>query len=288
MEARKEKLKYVAAVVLYGTVGLFLRHIALPSEAVAFCRGSIGAISILLWLRARGRTPDRAAIRANLRWLLASGFFLGLNWIFLFQAYLRTTVAVASLCNYMAPILVVAAAPLLLREKPEGKKLLCVLAALLGIFLVTGARGGGSGSGVAMGLLGALCFAAIVICNKKLKDISGFDRAVVQLAVSALTILPYLFANNWGQSLLPDLRSALLTLMLGVVHTGLAYVFYFSAMGALPVQTVAILGYLEPVVSVLCSALFLREPLSPAGWVGAVLVIGAAAASEVMDGKKPK
>ena len=270
MELRKEKLKYIVAVVLYGTIGMFLRCIALPSEAVAFCRGSVGAISILLYLRAKGRTPDRAAIRANLRWLLASGFFLGLNWIFLFQAYLRTTVAIASLCNYMAPIIVVAAAPLLLREKPEGKKLLCILAALLGIFLVTGVRG----------------FAAIVVCNKKLKDISGFDRAVVQLAVSALTILPYLFANNWGQSLLPDLRSGLLTLMLGVVHTGLAYVFYFSAMGALPVQTVAILGYLEPVVSVLCSAVFLRESMSPAGWVGAVLVIGAAAASEVMDGKK--
>ena len=288
MELRREKLKYVVAVVLYGTIGMFLRYIALPSEAVAFCRGSIGAVSILLYLRIKGRLPDRAAIRANLRWLLASGFFLGLNWIFLFQAYLRTTVAVASLCNYMAPIIVVAAAPLLLREKPDGKKLLCILAAMLGIFLVTGVRGGGTASGVVMGLLGALCFAAIVFCNKKLKDISGFDRAVVQLAVSALTILPYLFANNWGQSLLPDLRSGLLALMLGVVHTGLAYVFYFSAMGALPVQTVAILGYLEPVVSVLCSALFLRESMSPAGWAGAVLIIGAAVASEVMDGKKRK
>jgi RarD protein len=286
MDLRREKLKYVAAVVLYGTIGMFLRYIALPSEAVAFWRGSIGALSILLYLRFRGGTPDREAIRKNLRWLLASGFFLGLNWIFLFSAYIHTTVAIASLCNYMAPIIVVALAPLLLREKLEWRKLLCVLAALIGIFLVTGLRGGGTTRGTVMGLLAALCFAAIVICNKKLRDIGGFDRAVVQLAVSALTILPYLMARNWGQSLLPDLPSALLTLMLGVVHTGAAYCLYLSSMGALPVQTVAILGYLEPVVSVLCSAVFLRESMAPAGWVGAVLIIGAAVASEVMDGRK--
>ena len=148
------------------------------------------------------------------------------------------------------------------------------------------AASGGAVSGAVLGLLAALCFAALVICNKKLRDISGFDRAVVQLAVSALTILPYLLLHNRGSSLRPDLPSLLLTLMLGVVHTGLAYVLYFSAMGALPVQTVAILGYLEPVVSVLCSALFLRESMSAAGWAGAILIIGAAVASELLEGKK--
>ena len=286
MELRAEKLKYVAAVVLYGTIGMFLRRISLPSEAVAFCRGVLGAVSILLWLLLRGKRPDREAIRRNLPRLLASGVLLGFNWIFLFAAYVRTTVAIASLCNYLAPILVVAVSPFLLREKPEGKQLLCILAAFLGIFLVTGFRGGGAVSGAVLGLLAALCFAALVICNKKLRDISGFDRAVVQLAVSALTILPYLLLRNRGSSLRPDLPSLLLTLMLGVVHTGLAYVLYFSAMGALPVQTVAILGYLEPVVSVLCSALFLRESMSAAGWAGAILILGAAVASELLEGKK--
>jgi drug/metabolite transporter (DMT)-like permease len=73
--------------------------------------------------------------------------------------------------------------------------------------------------------------------------------------------------------------------MLGVLHTGVAYCLYFSGMGSLPVQTVAILGYLEPVVSVLCSAFFLREAMGVSGWIGAVLIIGAAVVSETMHSR---
>ena len=283
-----ERVKYITAVVLYGTIGLFLRYVALPSELVAMCRGVIGAAFILIYLAARHTRPDGRAIRANLKWLLASGFCLGLNWVFLFAAYMKTTVAIASLCNYMAPIIVILVAPLLLREKLDVRKLPCVAAALIGIILVSGVTSvsGFDPTGVALGLAAAVCFVCIVLCNRRLRDISAMDRAVVQLVVSALTILPYVIVHNRGTVLTFDLRSVLIILLLGVVHTGAAYCLYFSGMGNLPVQTVAILGYLEPVVSVVCSAFFLRERMTKWGWLGAFLVIAAAAVSEFVPTKK--
>lgn len=283
----REKLKYVAAVLLYGTVGTFLRFVALPSEMVAFFRGLIGAVFILLALLFRGKRPDRAAIRRNGRWLLLSGVCLGLNWLFLFAAYVETSVAVASLCNYLAPVLVIAAAPLL-RERLDKRKLPLILLALIGIVLVSGVLGGGGGSlkGVLLGLAAAVCFAAIVLCNRRLRDISPMDRSLVQLALSAATLLPFVLVKSWGHWPAPDLGSVLIVLLLGAVHTGFAYCLYFSGMGSLPVQTVALLGYLEPVVSVLCSAFFLAEPLTPLGWLGAALILGAAAAGELLPEKK--
>lgn len=280
----RERLKYITAVVLYGTIGMFLRFVSLPSEVVAMARGLLGSAFVYLYLRLRGDRPDWAAIRRNLRLLLLSGFMLGLNWIFLFAAYETTTVAVASLCNYMAPLIVILAAPLVLRERLNKKKLPCVAVALLGIVLVSGVADGGLGNpaGVALGLTAAGCFVCIVLCNRKLRYIRAMDRALVQLAVSALTILPYALVHNWGTALQADLRSLLVVLMLGLVHTGAAYCFYFSGMASLSVQTVAVLGYLEPVVSVLCSALFLREPMTPAGWVGSALIVGAAVVSELI------
>ena len=280
----RERLKYVAAVVLYGTIGMFLRFVSLPSEAVAMARGVLGSVFIYLYLRVKGDRPDRAAIRRNLRLLLLSGIMLGLNWIFLFAAYETTTVAVASLCNYMAPLIVILAAPLVLRERLNRKKLPCVAAALLGIVLVSGVADGGLGNpaGVALGLAAAACFVGIVLCNRKLRNIRAMDRALVQLAISAATILPYVLIHNRGVPLQTDLRSLLVVLMLGLLHTGVAYCFYFSGMASLPVQTVAVLGYLEPVVSVLCSALFLREAMTPAGWLGAALIVGAAVVSELI------
>ena len=283
----REKLKYVAAVLLYGTVGTFLRFVALPSEMVAFFRGLIGAVFILLALLIRGKRPDGAAIRRNGRWLLLSGVCLGLNWLFLFAAYVETSVAVASLCNYLAPVLVIAAAPLLLRERLDKRKLPLIFLALIGIVLVSGVLGGGGGSlkGVLLGLAAAVCFAAIVLCNRRLRDISPMDRSLVQLVLSAATLLPFVLVKSWGHWPAPDLGSVLIVLLLGAVHTGFAYCLYFSGMGSLPVQTVALLGYLEPVVSVLCSAFFLAEPLTPLGWLGAALILGAAAAGELLPEK---
>ena len=277
-----ERIKFITAVVLYGTIGLFLRQVTIPSEIVVLCRGIIGSAFILVYLKLTDRHIDITAIKNNSRWLLLSGIFLGLNWGFLFAAYMHTTIAIASLCNYMAPLIIILIAPVVLHEPLNTKKLPCVAAAFIGIILVSGFWEGAVGklSGVLLGLSSALCFVGIVICNRKISKISSFDKAVVQLAVSALTILPYALLKNYNAVLSWDMKSILFIFILGIVQTGIAYCFYFSGLGSLPVQTIAVLGYLEPVVSVFCSAFFLNESMSVAGWIGAVLILGAAVISE--------
>ncbi len=284
MDLTLERIKYIIAVVLYGTIGMFLRQVSLPSEIVVLCRGTLGALFICAYLKSRGRRIDRSAIRANRSWLLLSGVCLGLNWIFLFAAYIHTTVAIASLCNYMAPIIVVLIAPLALREPLDKRKIPCVFAAFIGIILVSGFWKGEAGGsfGILMGAAAAACFVVIVICNRKMRGINAYDKAVVQLAVSALTVLPYVLIRNCGASLDWNARSVVIILLLGLIHTGAAYCLYFSGMASLPVQTVAVLGYLEPVVAVLCSALLLQEKMGLAGWIGAILVLGAAVIGERM------
>ena len=288
MRAAAERAKYIAAVILYGTIGMCLRWVQAPSELAALCRGVIGAVFILLYQRLRGRHPDRGAIRKRLPLLILSGVSLGLNWIFLFAAYMKTTVAVASLCNYLAPVIVILIAPAVLREKLDLRKIPFVLLALGGILLVSGVleNGGGETAGVLLGLAAALFFVLVVICNRKLREVPALDRSMLQLAVSAATILPYVLLRNGIAMSGIDLRSWGIILLLGVVHTGLAYCFYFSGMSSLPVQSVAILGYLEPVVSVLCSVLFLHESMTPAGWIGAALVLVSAAVSESLPEKR--
>ena len=288
MNPVRERIKYVTAVVLYGTIGYFLRFVSLPSEIVVFCRGFIGCLFLLAVKAVKKERTDREALRKELPWLILSGILLGLNWIFLFRAYVLTTVAVASLCNYMAPVLVILAAPALLHEPLDRRKLPLMALALAGIVLISGILGGEKASlpGVIMGLLAALCFTGIVLCNRKMGPVPLYDKAFVQLAVSAATVLPYLLARNIGQELTLDLRSAAIILLLGIVHTGAAYCFYFAGISSLPVETVGLLGYLEPVVSVLCSVLLLRESMSPAGWIGAALILTAAALSELLPGER--
>lgn len=282
------RVRFIAAVMLYGTLGAIVRFIALPSEVVVLFRGVFGSLLVWLFVRMRGDRLDRGAISANKRWLITSGICLGLNWIFLFAAYAHTTVAIASLCNYMAPIIVIALSPVVFGERIGPKWLACVVSAFVGIMLVSGVFGtsatGFDPVGIALGLAAAAAFVGIVICNKKIVGVGAFDKVVVQLGCSAATVLPYALVRNGGLPLAGvDARSWLLLACVCVVQTGLAYVFYFGAMGELPVHEIALLGYIEPVESVLLSALFLHEPLGVAGAVGAALVLGAAAAGEVME-----
>lgn len=283
-DLKKAKIEYIAAVLLYGTIGLLVQFIKAESEFIVLCRGIIGTLTILCFMQIRRHPVDIAGIRRNFLLLTLSGVSLGLNWIFLFIAYRITTVAVASLCNYMAPVIVIALSPFVLKEKLTLPKALCVAVAFVGIVLVSGLIEGDAQdvnlSGIAMGMLAAAAFVGIVLCNKKIGQIDPMTKSAYQLLVSAAVVLPYVLIKNGGIPFVTDGTSVLLILVLGIVQTGIAYIFYFYGMGVLPVQSVVILGYLEPVVTVLTGVLILRQPISPLGILGAVLILGAAMCSE--------
>lgn len=274
----------IASMVIFSTIGLIRRSIPLPSATLAFLRGLIGMISLVVILALLKKPFDRAAIRKRLVWLLLSGALLGLNWILLFEAYAYTSVAVATLCYYMAPIFIILASPFLLKEKLSAAKLACVAAALAGMVLVSGALGtGGSVSlrGVALGLAAAVLYAAVVLCNKRLTGLDAYTKTIVQLGTSAIVLVPYLLLQGpaaFAVTVTPTLVA--LVLVAGIVHTGLAYALYFGSIGGLPAQTVALFSYIDPIGAVLLSALVLREPMGLAQALGAVLVLAAAVASE--------
>lgn len=281
------KLRLVAAMLIFGTIGLFVRYLNLPSGMIACVRGLVGTLVLLLIMAFLRKRPSLAAIKKNLLRLLLSGAFIGFNWILLFEAYRYTTVSTATLCYYMAPIFVVLGAALLLRERLTVRKLACVLVALVGMVGVSGMAENGlptlaEAQGILFGLGAALLYASVMLLNKGLREIGAYDKTVVQLAAAALVILPYTLAVEGGGAWLSlDLPTLLLLLLVGVVHTGLAYFLYFGAMGGLHAQTVAILSYVDPAVAVLLSMLVLREGMTPLGLGGAVLVLLAALVSEL-------
>ncbi len=279
------KFNVVLSMFIYGTIGIFVRYIPLPSATVSMFRGLIGAPYLFLLLLMKKSKISFAAIKENLFRLALLGTMLGVNWIFLFESYRYTSVATATLCYYLAPIFIVAASPFVLKEKMTAKKLICIGVSLLGMVFVSGVAEKGIPSldeikGVLFGVSAAILYAAIVINNKKLHNISAYDRTVSQLIISAVVLLPYnaLSGNLEGLSFSP--LTIILLIFVGIVHTGLSYYLYFGAMERLSAQTLAILSYIDPAVAILISAFVLKEPLGIFGIIGAVLIIGAAIISE--------
>lgn len=286
MSKSKATLSYVSALVIYGTLGWVLSFIDVPSEVIALGRAAFGSLFILIMLCATKRGFNGAMVRANLGWLALSGLSLGLNWVLLFAAYRATTVAVASLCNYMAPVILIVVAPIVLQETLSIEKALCAGVAVFGMLLLSGVLSGGAegvtGTGVMLGLAAAVAFVVMVLGNKKMSPMPVLEKAAVQLVFAMVATVPFVLMRNWGMALHTDGLSLVLMLVIGLVHTGFAYCLYFGALEHLKAQTIAVLGYVEPAVSVLCSAFLLHEPLSLLGWLGAALIIGAAAVSEIV------
>lgn len=279
--------KFIITMVGYGSIGLVLAFVPFSTEVVVLCRAMVGAATILLLITALKHRVDLAAIKSHLPVMIGSSLCLAFNWLCLFAAYRLTTVAVASVLNYLAPILLVVAAPFLFHERITAKKAVCVGVAFVGVALVSGVFGGlAEGTdplGIVLAIAAAFCFAGIVTFNKHLVGVDPLDKTLVQLFLAGLWLIPFAIVVGPAPEVPVAVDPAIglgALLFVGVVLTGLVYVWYFDAIATLPVQTVAVLGYLEPVVSVLTSALILGEPLTPAGLVGSILVIGAALAGE--------
>jgi len=281
----KAKLALLTSMVIFGTIGIFRRYLPLPSGMVAFVRGLIGTLFLLFLLGVKKQRVSGAAVRKNLWVLLLSGIFIGFNWILLFESYQYTTVATATLCYYMAPILVIFGSALLLRERLTKKKAGCALVALMGMVLVSGVletdfSGLAEMKGVFLGLGAALLYASVILLNKKLREINAYDKTIVQLAAAAAVLFPYTFlVENWSGVTWSPLILGMLFLV-GVAHTGLSYALYFGSMEGLKAHTIALYSYLDPIVAIVLSALFLQENMSISGIVGAILILGATMISE--------
>ncbi len=286
----RARVSLFTAMGIFGTIGIFTHYIPLPSSVIALVRALVGTLFLGAGMLLRRRLPDFAAAKRDLLPLLASGFFLGFNWILLFEADKYTTVASATLCYYMAPVLTVIASAIFWKEKLTPKRICCGIAAFVGMIFVSGVLTSAEAGfkGILLGLAAAVFYAGVVLCNKCMKALSGTDRTFWQLAVAGVMLLCYTLFTVDFPSLQWDGSAVLLLAFVGVVHTGIAYTLYFSAMPHLPTFTVAIGSYLDPILAVLLSALFLREPMGFGGIVGAVLILGSAIVGEVDFGSFKK
>lgn len=282
----RAKRDLIFSVSVFGTIGIFVRWIGLPSSVIALVRGAVGAAFLLLLAHFRHAPIDRAALRRRWQLLLLSAAMMSFNWITLFEAYRYTTVATATLCYYMAPIFVTLISPVLLKERLTARKLLCVFLALAGMVFVSGVpQSGLPGPSEAKGILLALCsaalYAGVILINKYLAGVPAYDRTLLQLACAAAVMIPYILLTEDLSAMSVTPLGAVLLLIVAVFHTGWCYALYFGSMTVLSAQTVALFSYIDPIVAILLSALLLREPLGWSGLLGAALVLGSTLVSEL-------
>lgn len=291
----KDKLSLLAAMIIVGSIGIFVNYINLSSAVIACSRAVIGTLFILIVMFVKHEKVNWQAVKKNLLWLSLSGIALGFNWILLFEAYRYTTVSVATMCYYMAPVFVVLLSPIVIKEKLTLVGVLSTVIAVIGAVLISGVAGlpgnsfeGTDLRGVGFGLSAALLYCSILFLNKKISGQKSLEKTFCQLFISAVVMIIYVLLTQDLSKIIFTTQSILLLFVVGIIHTGIVYVMFFQAIGKLPAQTASIISYMDPVTAVFLSVIILHETLFPLQLVGTVLILGATLFHELWLYRKRK
>ena len=271
------RLKLTASMVIFGTLGIFTRNIAVSSGELALYRAILAAGLILVYLAAGRKPIPFKKIRRELPLLLLSGMAMGVNWVLLFSAYRFTTISMATLSYYFAPVIVILACPILFHERMTAKEILCFVMSTAGLVLIIGAGGAGNGTdliGVLFGLGAAAFYAAVILMNKFIRQVTGIHRTLIQFAGAILILLPYVGLTGGFHLEVLDGTGWVCLLVVGLVHTGVTYCMYFSALKDLSGQETAVLSYMDPLVATLISVLVLGEPMALTQALGGAMLLG--------------
>ena len=276
-QLKSPRMMLITSMTIFGTLGLFVRNISVSSGELALYRAVLAALLIALYLGVTKQKIPFANIKKEVPLLLASGVSMGINWILLFEAYKYTTVSVATLSYYFAPVIVTVVCPILFREKLTGKQIICFLMSTLGLVMITGIGEIGGGTdiiGILFGLGAAVFYATVVLLNKFIKNVEGIHRTFLQFLSSIVILIPYVIMTSGITLGNLDEIGWVNLLIVGLIHTGVTYCMYFSSLKELPGQKAAILSYIDPLVAVLISVTILGETMTLWQVIGGILILG--------------
>lgn len=288
----KEKIYFVLSMIIFGAVGVFAKYIDLTSSEIALFMSLIGSLFLLIICISTKHKISWQNMKKNAIALFIASIALSGNWIFLFQSYKETTIANAALSYYIAPVLVIILSPIVLKEKLSLKKVIGVGIALLGLYLIMKSSGMEAEAteqnllGIFYGLIAAGFYAILTLVNKFIRNMSGIENTLIQLVLSFVMLLPYVFFTDGFKLFQIAGDSVILMLILGILHGGIGFYLFFSGMGGLKGQSIAILSYIDPLTSLFISALVIGEKMTLLQITGAALLLGSTLISEVSRNRK--
>ena len=287
------KIWLIISAVMLGFIGIVTYGLPFEGELVSLSRSAVGGLFVFAFCLVTKRKMNMELVKKNAVLLILSGAALGINWVFLFEAYKLINVSITTVCYYLAPVIVTAVSPFILKEKLNAGNVACVLTALLGLILVTGLGTEMTEYtilGVIYAVSAATLYASIIIMNKKMAGLGGIERTVFQLGTSAAVMLPYAFfvgAFPTGETSIGS-GDILNLLFLSIVLTGIVYLIFFSVVDKVKTQTISVILYIDPITAIILSSLILSERMSPIQIFGTALILGATFVNEVVLNKFKK
>lgn len=252
----------ITACILYGLIGIFIELIGdIPIGSIIFYRLFFGLAAIALYLAVSGRFFE-LKLNEKKSYLLLLGLFEAAAVLAYFYSVRNTSVSIAVLLLYTAPIYVTLLSPLLLKEKSTFRSILALALSISGVILVVQPQtlnNSNSTSGIVLGLVSGLLYGLMIMTSRSLKDnYTGIAQATWSMIVSLIIFSPYAFEIS-ADALINDLH---LLILFGLVPTAIGGILYLNGLRLVKAQSASIISLLEPASAVVFAFIILREPIA--------------------------
>lgn len=280
------RLKLALVMVIWGSLGVFTRSIPLSALSLAFLRAFIALPVLLIGMKKTGGVQW-----PQLRPYIASGVLLGFGWLSLFYGFKHTSISSAVIVYNMCPVYVMILAPLILKETISKVQIAVIFASMLGLILIVGhdLSEGYAALGLMLSALSGMFYAVIVLVNRGVKNRVDTQTATfTQVFTAMVVLLPFvLIDGNIFTVVRLDAQAIAFTILLGVLHTGVAYTLFFSVYSQMKSVEIVSYSYLEPLFGILFSVVFTGERLTLPQIAGGILILGSTFVGEMLKDRKP-
>ncbi len=281
------RIKLLLVMIMWGSLGVFTRSIPLSALSLAFLRAFIALPVLFVVMKMKKEN--------NVKWplikpYLISGVLLGFGWLTLFYGFKHTSISSAVMIYNMCPVYVMIAAPQVLKETISKVQIAVISISFLGLLLIVGHNllDGYGFMGLALSAISGMLYATIVLINRSIKvRVDNQTATFVQIFAAMIVLLPFvLIDGNILMVVYLDARAVIYTILLGVLHTGVAYTIFFSLYTHMKSVEIVSYSFLEPLFGILFSVIFVGETLTFPQIIGGIMIFGSNYIGEMLKDRK--
>jgi drug/metabolite transporter (DMT)-like permease len=274
-------------MIIWGSLGVFTRSIPLSALSLAFLRALIALPVLFAALKMKKTAKLKPPL---LKPYLISGVLLGFGWLTLFYGFKHTSISSAVIIYNMCPVYVMIAAPLLLKEAISKLQIAVICASFLGLLMIVGhdLLEGYGYMGMALSAVSGLLYATIVLINRSIKvRLDNQTATFAQIFTAMIVLLPFVLMDGNVLTVISlDAMAIIFTILLGILHTGVAYTLFFSLSAQMKSVEIVSYSYLEPLFGILFSVIVVGEVLTPLQIVGGLFILGSTFIGERLKDRK--
>ncbi|WP_031371075.1 DMT family transporter [Lysobacter antibioticus] len=274
-ESRSALIQLLIAELLIGSVGVFVHESGQDAITAVLFRCVFGSAFLIAWGGARGLFRGLLGERALIRSAIFSGVLLVLNWVALFAGMARSSIGVATMVYHFFPFVVMGMAAMFYGERTRSADLGWTAIAFVGVlcsadpFKLWNSAGSGYLIGVGLTFVAAILCGASLLLSRRISRERPFAVVLIQCLVGIVMLAPFAdYAAVW----VPGDHWFWLA-GLGLIHSGVCYVLFYTSYPRLQVATIAVLAFIYPVIALLLDYLVYGHSLVPVQSLGVVLIV---------------